>query len=116
MQRVRAELIVQVRSGTMTAAEAARRLGVSRKTYYKWEQRGLAGLMKALDARAGGRPKAPRDEERTRLRRENERLKRRVLLAEQRAGIQQAIEKIESRDTAPGPATKKKERDPHDDR
>ena len=36
MARLRAELIMKVRCGLMTAAEAARQLGVSRKTFYKW--------------------------------------------------------------------------------
>ena len=34
--RLRAQLIMKVRCGLMTAAEAAKQLGVSRKTYYKW--------------------------------------------------------------------------------
>ena len=33
---LRAEMIMKVRCGLMTAAQAAARLGVSRKTYYKW--------------------------------------------------------------------------------
>jgi len=32
----------------MTATEAAKQLGVSRKTYYKWEQRGLEALLDGL--------------------------------------------------------------------
>jgi DNA-binding XRE family transcriptional regulator len=39
----RAEIIVQVQSGQLTATEAARQLGVSRKTYYQWERRALGG-------------------------------------------------------------------------
>lgn len=35
LARQRAQLIMQVRSGVMSAQEAARRLGISRKTYYK---------------------------------------------------------------------------------
>ena len=40
----------------MTAAEAARQLGVSRKTYYKWEQRGLSALLDGLSDQPPGRP------------------------------------------------------------
>jgi transposase len=40
----------------MTAAQAAARLGVSRKTYYKWEQRGLAALINGLSDHEPGRP------------------------------------------------------------
>ena len=46
--RQRAELIIQVRSGSLTAKAAAQQLGVSRKTYYKWEQRALEGILGAL--------------------------------------------------------------------
>lgn len=54
--RLRAQLIMKVRCGLMTAAEAARQLGVSRKTYYKWEQRGLSALLDSLSDQAPGRP------------------------------------------------------------
>ena len=62
--RQRAELIIQVRSGNLTASTAAQRLGVSRKTYYKWEQRALEGMVAALSDRTGGRPALERDVER----------------------------------------------------
>lgn len=32
---------MKVRCGLMTARQAAKQLGVSSKTFYKWEQRGL---------------------------------------------------------------------------
>ncbi len=89
--RLRAELIVQVRSGVVTAAEAARRLGVSRKTYYKWERRGLEGMVGALGRRAGGRPPGPADEEKARLEDEVGQLRRKLLLAEQRLAIQEMM-------------------------
>jgi hypothetical protein len=40
--RLRAEVIMKVRCGLMTAQQAAEQLGVSRKTYYQWEERGLS--------------------------------------------------------------------------
>lgn len=43
LARQRAQLIMQVRSGVLRAQEAALQLGVSRKTYYKWERRALGG-------------------------------------------------------------------------
>ena len=43
----------------MTATEAAHLLGVSRKTYYKWEQRGLAAILEGLQEQTGGRPEIP---------------------------------------------------------
>ena len=57
--RRRAELIVAVRSGQKTAALAAAELGVSRKTWYKWENRGLEAMVAALTDRPTGRPALP---------------------------------------------------------
>lgn len=53
----RASVILQVRSGQITATEGARRLGLSRKTYYQWEKRGLEGLLAAVEEQAPGRPR-----------------------------------------------------------
>jgi len=57
--RRRAQLIVEVRSGKKTAALAAAELGVSRKTWYKWENRGLEAMVAALTDRPTGRPNLP---------------------------------------------------------
>ena len=57
----RAQLIMKVRCGLMTAAAAASQLGVSRKTYYKWEQRGLAALLSGLSDQQPGRPENQQD-------------------------------------------------------
>jgi len=56
LARQRAQLIMQVRSGLLSAQEAARQLGVSRKTYYQWERRALAAMVEALGNREHGRP------------------------------------------------------------
>jgi transposase len=40
----------------MKATEAAALLGISRKTYYKWEKRGLEGLLTGLEEKTAGRP------------------------------------------------------------
>ena len=64
MARKRAEIIMKVRCGMMTAADAARELGISRKTYYKWEQRGLAAMMDGLQEKASGRPETPEQKQR----------------------------------------------------
>ena len=60
--RLRAETIMKVRCNLMTAAQAAARLGVSRKTYYKWEQRGLAALLDGLSDQRPGRPASLSDD------------------------------------------------------
>ena len=54
--RQRAEIIMKVRCGLMTATRAAELLQVSRKTYYKWEQRGLAALLEGVQDQDSGRP------------------------------------------------------------
>lgn len=53
---------MKVRCGLMTATEAAQLLGVSRKTYYKWERRGFAALLEGLQEQTGGRPEIPRQQ------------------------------------------------------
>ena len=63
----RATLIMKVRSGQLTATEAARILGVSRKTYYQWEQRGLEGMLAQLEDQPPGRPENPSDPEKESL-------------------------------------------------
>ena len=54
--RARAEVILKVRAGAMTVTEAAAVLGVSRKTYYEWEERGLGAMLRQLEDQAPGRP------------------------------------------------------------
>ena len=56
ISRQRAEVILQVRSGRITATDAAHLLGISRKTYYQWEQRALSGMLAGLENRRPGRP------------------------------------------------------------
>jgi DNA-binding XRE family transcriptional regulator len=57
--RQRAEIIMKVRCGLMTATKAAQVLKVSRKTYYKWEERGLAALLEGVKDQESGRPETP---------------------------------------------------------
>ena len=84
--RQRAEIIMKVRCGLMTATQAAQLLGVSRKTYYKWEQRGLAALLEGVQDQKGGRPETPPehiqkaaiDKELQELKQKNERLEQQV--------------------------------------
>lgn len=85
--RLRAQLIMKVRCGLMTASEAAKQLGVSRKTYYKWEQRGLSALLDGLSDHTAGRPSNRGDPAETvfekqvaALRHENELLEQKLIL------------------------------------
>ena len=63
----RAQLIMQVRSGLLSAQEAARRLRISRKIYYKWERRAMAAIVEALGNREQGRPPLRADPEKETL-------------------------------------------------
>ena len=74
--RLRAEVIMKVRCGLMSASQAAEQLGVSRKTYYKWEERGLSGLLSSLEDQSGGRPSQPVDLEKQSLEQELARVRR----------------------------------------
>ena len=60
-------LIMRVQTGQMTASEAARQLGISRKTFYQRAQRGLEGMAAALAPRPAGRPGKARDAEKEEL-------------------------------------------------
>ena len=66
---LRTELIVKVRAGLMTATAAAETLGVSRKTYYKWEKKGLQAMLAAGQDDAAGRPSKQERKEMKALRR-----------------------------------------------
>jgi len=59
-------VILKVRSGVFTATQGAQALGVSRKTYYEWEEKSLQAM--ALENQPAGRPPAPVDEEKEALR------------------------------------------------
>ena len=85
----RAEMIMKVCCGLMTAAQAARKLGVSRKTYYKWEKRGLKALLSGLADKEPGRPRTAIDPDKQameeglrKMHRENELLTRQMALKE----------------------------------
>lgn len=65
--RLRAEMIMKVRCGLISARQAAQRLGVSRKTYYKWEQRGLSAMLDGITNQSPGRPVKASDDHRQSL-------------------------------------------------
>ena len=67
LARERAAIILQVCSGALTVTEGAERLGISRKTYYEWEDRALKAMALALENQAPGRPSVPVDAEKEEL-------------------------------------------------
>jgi transposase-like protein len=91
LARQRAQLIMQVRSGVVTAEAAARQLGVSRKTYYKWERRALAAMVEALEDRGPGRLPPPVDPEKAALRRQTQELQAKLAVLEQTEQLRQFL-------------------------
>ena len=82
LARERAAIILQVRSGVLTATEGAERLGISRKTYYEWEDRALKAMALALENHSPGRPSVPLNAEKEALQSKVQDLEKRSYLAE----------------------------------
>src|SRR3989304_6032719 len=82
LARERALVILQVRSGALTAKEGAKLLGVSRKTYYEWEEKSLKAMALALENHPAGRPPVPVDEEKETLRERVREMEKKLDLAE----------------------------------
>ena len=105
----RQQAILAVLAGRMTATQAARELGVSRKTYYEWLERALTGMRAALRDRPGGRPPKPEDPEKERLQEELETLGKERTVLEGRLRIQEAIREVWEQKEAEESAKKKRE-------
>ena len=89
--RQRALVILQVRSGVLTAREGAKLLGVSRKTYYEWEERSLQAMALALENRSAGRPPVALDEEKEGLRERVQELENKLYLAEKTIEVKEIL-------------------------
>ena len=102
LARDRALVILQVRSGLLTAKEGAKLLGVSRKTYYEWEERSLKAMALALENRPSGRPSVPVDEEKEGLRERIQELEKKLDLAKKTIEVKEllaAYDTFRDRDT-----------------
>jgi transposase len=102
LARERALVILKVRSGALTAKEGAKLLGVSRKTYYKWEEKSLKAMALALENRPAGRPPVPVDEEKERLQERIRELEKKLDLAEKTIEVKEllgAYEEFRDKDT-----------------
>ena len=91
LARERALVILQVRSGALTAKEGAKLLGVSRKTYYEWEEKALKAMALALENHPAGRPPVPTDEEKETLRERIQELEKKLDLAEQTIEVKELL-------------------------
>ena len=91
LARERAMVILQVRSGALTAKEGAQLLGVSRKTYYEWEEKSLRAMALGLENRPAGRPPVPIDEEKETLRERVRELEKKLDLAEKTIEVKELL-------------------------
>ena len=91
LARERALVILQVRSGALTVKEGAKLLGVSRKTYYEWEEKSLKAMALALENRPAGRPPAAIDEEKETLRERIRELEKKLDLAEKTIEVKELL-------------------------
>jgi len=91
LARERALVILQVRSGALTVKEGAKLLGVSRKTYYEWEEKSLKAMALALENRPAGRPPAAMDEEKETLRERIRELEKKLDLAEKTIEVKELL-------------------------
>ena len=91
LARERALVILQVHGGTLTAKEGAQLLGVSRKTYYEWEDKALKAMALALENRPRGRPAALLDPEKEALRDQIKELEKKLDLAEKTIEVKELL-------------------------
>ena len=89
--RERALVMLRLRSGAMTAKQGAQALGVSRKTYYQWEERALKAMALALENRVAGRPCVSTDEEKESLRQRIRELEKKLDLAEKALEVKELL-------------------------
>jgi len=91
LARQRALVILQVRSGIITAKQGAQLLGVSRKTYYEWEEKSLKAMALALENHPAGRPPVTVDEEKEALRERIQELEKKLDLAEKAIEVKELL-------------------------
>ena len=91
LARERAMVILQVHGGAITATEGAKLLGVSRKTYYEWEEKSLKAMAQVLENRSPGRPPAPVDPEKEALRERIGELEKKLDLAEKTIEVKELL-------------------------
>ena len=91
LARERALVILQVHGGTLTAKQGAQFLGVSRKTYYEWEEKSLKAMALALENRPPGRPPVLMDPEKEALRERIQELEKKLDRAEKTIEVKELL-------------------------
>lgn len=102
--QVRAALILEVRSGRLTAREAARQMGISRKSYYQWEGRALEAMVQALEPQAPGRPRTIPDPEKEQLQARVQELEEQLQTRQEQERLRQKILEWTEKKTRDDPA------------
>ena len=95
LARERALVILQVHGKALTATEGAKLLGVSRKTYYEWEEKSLKAMAQALENHTAGRPPVPIDPEKEALREQIRELEKKLTLAKQTVKVKEILDVYE---------------------
>jgi transposase-like protein len=105
----RQQAILDVLANRRSVTQAAQELGVSRKTFYEWQQRALTAMRTALRDRPGGRPATPVDPEKEQLQAALESLEQERVILESRLRIQEAVRQTFEtlRQEAPPPKKKR---------
>jgi transposase len=104
--QLRAQLLLDVLSGKITATQAAETLKVSRKTWHEWQQRGLEAMLQAMSDRPNGRPPQARDPEKEQLQGLLRQKERQITAMKQSRHIQNVLRSHPL--PAPGIGSKKK--------
>jgi transposase len=105
--RLRAELIMKVRCGLITVRQAADQLNVSRKTYYKWEQRGLSAMLDSVTDQPSGCPAQPADDHRLELEKQLGEAHRQIDLLNHKMAFKDVLMDLKLPQTGSGRAKKK---------
>lgn len=91
-------MIVKVRAGLLTAQAAADALGVSRKTYYEWEKKGLQGMLGQLEDQEPGRPPSGSSPQEQALAKQVQDLEAKLAAVQQTAEIRAVLRLMEQKD------------------
>jgi len=95
----------------MTAEEGACQLGVSRKTYYEWEKKGLLGMMDALVDKDVGRPQTlQEDPEKEALKRHLAETEKELCVARESMHVRRVLDMYEAKCARDAQRSAKKKR------
>ena len=90
--QMRMNVIMRVQNREITATQGAEELGISRKTYYEWENRALLSLHKTLSDRPAGRPEKEFNPYVEELENKIKNLSQQVLMLEQEREIRDILQ------------------------